>query len=114
MGGRNITIHIAAQSRAQLRARFGDHGAAAILNNASTLLVFGGTKDPDDLQAYAALTGERDEDVDTYDPTHKVTSTTTRRVPVLSSAQIAQLPPRRVMGISSELQGADARALKAG
>jgi type IV secretion system protein VirD4 len=103
MGGRNITLHIAAQSRAQLRQRFGDAGAAAILNNASTLLVFGGTKDPDDLQAYAALTGERDEDVDTYDPAHKVTSTTTRRVPVLSSAQIAQLPHGRVLVIRRDM-----------
>jgi type IV secretion system protein VirD4 len=97
MGGRNITIHIAAQSRAQLRARFGDAGAAAILNNAATVLIGGGTKDPDDLQAYAALTGEREEEVATYDEARRVVSTTTRRVPVMSSAQIAQLPPGRVL-----------------
>lgn len=104
MGGRNITIHIAAQSRAQLRQRFGDAGAAALLNNASTLVVFGGTKDPDDLQAYAMLTGERDEDVDTYDTTAgRVASTTTRRVPVVSSAQIAQLPPGRVLLIRRDM-----------
>ncbi|MGH3460724.1 MAG: type IV secretory system conjugative DNA transfer family protein, partial [Kribbellaceae bacterium] len=103
MGGRNIALHIAAQSRAQLRQRFGDAGAAAILNNASTLLVFGGTKDPDDLQAYAALTGERDEDVDTTDRSRRVTSSTTRRVPVLSSAQIAQLPPGRVLVIRRDM-----------
>ena len=35
MGGRNITMHIAAQSRAQLRKRWQDTGAAAILNNAN-------------------------------------------------------------------------------
>lgn len=103
MGGRNITIHLAAQSRAQLRQRFGDAGAASILNNTATLLVYGGTKDPDDLAAYAALTGERDEDVDTYDTARHVTSTTTRRVPVLSSAQIAQLPPRRVLIIRRDM-----------
>jgi type IV secretion system protein VirD4 len=97
MGGRNITIHIAAQSRAQLRARFGEAGAAAILNNAATVLIGGGTKDPDDLQAYAALTGEREEEVATYDTNRHTVSTTTRRVPVLSSAQIAQLPPGRVL-----------------
>ncbi|MGH3461223.1 MAG: type IV secretory system conjugative DNA transfer family protein, partial [Kribbellaceae bacterium] len=110
MGGRNITLHIAAQSRAQLRQRFGDAGAAAILNNASTLLVYGGTKDPDDLQAYAALTGERDEDVDTHDNRHRVTSSTTRRVPVLSSAQIAQLPPGRVLVIRRDMPVAVGRA----
>jgi type IV secretion system protein VirD4 len=97
MGGRNITIHIAAQSRAQLRARFGDAGAAAILNNAATVLIGGGTKDPDDLAAYAALTGDREEEVATYDEARRVVSTTTRRVPVMSSAQIAQLPPGRVL-----------------
>ena len=109
MGGRNITIHIAAQSRAQLRQRFGDAGAASILNNTSTLMVYGGTKDPDDLAAYAALTGERDEDVDTYDTASHVTSTTTRRVPVLSSAQIAQLPPRRVLIIRRDMPVAISR-----
>jgi type IV secretion system protein VirD4 len=103
MGGRNITIHTAAQSRAQLRQRFGDAGAAAILNNASTLLVFGGTKDPEDLQAFATLTGERDEDVDTYDTGHRTVSTTTRRVPVLTGAQIAQLPPGRVLVIRRDM-----------
>jgi type IV secretion system protein VirD4 len=100
MGGRNITLHIAAQSRAQLRQRFGDAGAAAIVNNTATLLIFGGTRDPDDLAAYATLAGERDEDVPTYDHTHGQTSTTTRRVPVLSAAQIAQLPTGRVMIVS--------------
>ena len=61
MGGRNVTIHIAAQSRPQLRKRWGDDGAAAILNNAATLVIYGGTRDPDDLQAYATLVGEREE-----------------------------------------------------
>ena len=97
MGGRNITIHIVAQSRAQLRQRFGDAGCAAILNNAATMLVFGGTKDPEDLHALAALAGERDEDVATYDDHRRVTSTTSRRVPVLAAAQIAQLPPGRAL-----------------
>jgi type IV secretory pathway TraG/TraD family ATPase VirD4 len=98
MGGRNITIHIAAQSRAQLKQRFGEPGAAAILNNTATLLVFGGTRDPEDLAAYATLAGERDEDVPTYanDGGHPG-SITIRRVPVLSAAQIAQLPAGRVL-----------------
>jgi hypothetical protein len=84
MGGRGVTIHLAAQSRAQLRQRWGDAGAAAILNNAATVLVYGGTRDPDDLDAWAKLAGERvDDDLG--------------RVPVLSPAQIAQLPERRVL-----------------
>lgn len=84
MGGRGVTIHIAVQSRAQLEQRWGRQGAAAILNNAATVLVFGGTRDPDDLQAWSMLAGERvDDDLGT--------------VPVLTPAQIAQLPERRVL-----------------
>jgi type IV secretion system protein VirD4 len=84
MGGRGVTIHIAVQSRAQLEQRWGRAGAAAILNNAATVLVFGGTRDPDDLKAWSTLAGERvDDDLGL--------------VPVLSAAQIAQLPERRVL-----------------
>ncbi len=97
MGGRGVTIHIAVQSRAQLRQRWGDTGAAAILNNAATLLVYGGSRDPDDLAAYSILTGERDEEVANLDHAGNFSGLTFRRVPVLSPAQIAQLPERRVV-----------------
>jgi type IV secretion system protein VirD4 len=97
MGGRGVTIHIAAQSRAQLRQRWGDTGAAAILNNAATLLIYGGTRDPDDLAAYSSLTGERDEEVPSWDPHGDLHTTSIRRIPVLSAAQIAQLPAGHVV-----------------
>jgi hypothetical protein len=97
MGGRNITIHIAVQSRAQLRQRWGDTGAAAILNNAATLLIFGGARDQDDLATWSALTGERLEQVVTRDAAGRISSTSTRRVPVLSPADIAQLPAGHVL-----------------
>jgi type IV secretion system protein VirD4 len=97
MGGRNVTIHIAAQSRAQLRQRWGDTGAAAILNNAATLLIFGGSRDPDDLAAYSTLTGERYEQTPTWDDQGALSSVSRHRVPVLSPAQIAQLPARHVV-----------------
>jgi type IV secretion system protein VirD4 len=97
MGGRNVTIHIAAQSRAQLRQRWGDTGAAAILNNAATLLIFGGARDPDDLAAYSTLTGERYEDTPTWNDEGALTSLTRHRIPVLSPAQISQLPARHVV-----------------
>ncbi|HEY3035353.1 MAG TPA: TraM recognition domain-containing protein [Streptosporangiaceae bacterium] len=97
MGGRNVTIHIAAQSRAQLRQRWGDTGAAAILNNAATVLIYGGSRDPDDLHAYSTLTGDRDERLPSFDVTGRLTAFTTHRVPVLSPAQIAQLPARHVV-----------------
>jgi type IV secretion system protein VirD4 len=96
MGGRNVTIHIAAPSRAQLRQRWGDTGAAAILNNAATLLIFGGSRDPDDLAAYSTLTGERYEHSPTWDD-GALSSLSRHRVPVLTPAQIAQLPARHVV-----------------
>jgi type IV secretion system protein VirD4 len=97
MGGANITIHVSVQSRAQLKARWGEHGAAAILNNAGTLLVFGGTKDDDDLALYSTLAGERDERVETRDKMGRLLSYTTHRVPVLPPAQIAQLAKGQVV-----------------
>lgn len=104
MGGRNITIHIAAQSRAQLRQRWGDTGAAAILNNAATVLIFGGTRDPGDLAAYATLAGERVEQARTQDGSGRLASITYRRVPVLTQSQIAQLPHGRVLVIRRGLR----------
>lgn len=92
MGGRNITIHIGAQSRAQLRKRWGDTGCAAIMTNSATVLILAGARDADDLQAYSLLTSERHEKVETEDVDGKVTGRTPQRVPVLSPGQIAQLP----------------------
>ncbi|MGH8882533.1 MAG: type IV secretory system conjugative DNA transfer family protein, partial [Stackebrandtia sp.] len=109
MGGRGVTIHIAVQSRAQLRQRWGDTGAAAILNNAATVLIYGGTRDSDDLTAYSTLAGERDEEVPSYDTGGKVSSIGHRRVPVLSPAQISQLPAKRVLIIRRGMPAAIGR-----
>lgn len=109
MGGRGVTIHIAAQSRAQLRQRWGDTGAAAILNNSATLLIYGGTRDPEDLNAYSTLTGERDEQVPTFDEWGEVRGRSVRRVPVLTAAQIAQLKERRVVIIRRGMPAAVGR-----
>jgi type IV secretion system protein VirD4 len=97
MGGRNVTIHIAVQSRAQLRQRWGDTGAAALLNNAATLIVFGGGRDTDDLTVYSTLAGERHEKTRVHDPHGRLVSTATQRVAVLPPAQIAQLGYCRVV-----------------
>jgi type IV secretion system protein VirD4 len=97
MGGRNISIHIAVQSRAQLRQRWGDTGAAAILNNAATLIVFGGGRDTDDLTVYSTLAGERQEKTRVHDPNGRLVSTGSQRVAVLHPAQIAQLGFGRVV-----------------
>ena len=56
MGGRGVTIVAAFQSRAQLLARYGEADAAVILNNAAAALLFGGTRDRDDLHSPASAT----------------------------------------------------------
>ncbi len=97
MGGRGVTILAAFQSRAQVLARWGEHAAATILNNTSAVMVFGGTRDRDDLQFWSTLTGERDERIVTTDLHGRVASRTVRRVPVLAPAQIANLPTGKVL-----------------
>ena len=97
MGGRGVSIVAAFQSRAQLIARWGSTGAAIILNNTAAILVFGGTRDREDLAYWSTLAGDRDEPVTTTDPSGRVTSRTVRKVPVLSPAQLANLPGGRVV-----------------
>ena len=97
MGGRGVTILAAFQSRAQMLARWGEHAAATILNNTGAVVVFGGTRDRDDLQFWSTLTGERDERITTTDLHGRVASRTVRRVPVLAPAQIANLPTGKVL-----------------
>jgi type IV secretion system protein VirD4 len=92
MGGRGVTIIGAFQSRAQVIARWGETGAAIILNNAAAVMVFGGTRDRDDLAFWSTLAGERDEPVATTDVQGRAFSKTVRKVPVLAPAQIANLP----------------------
>ncbi|WP_103381266.1 type IV secretory system conjugative DNA transfer family protein [Pseudonocardia dioxanivorans] len=99
MGGRGVNIICAFQSRAQLLARYGTHDAATILNNAGAVMVFGGTRDRDDLQFWSTLTGDRDEPADTVDPARHTTAHGTRKTAVLSPAQIANLPAGRVLVI---------------
>ncbi|WP_308258959.1 type IV secretory system conjugative DNA transfer family protein [Pseudonocardia sp. H11422] len=97
MGGRGVSIIGAFQSRAQVIARWGETGAAIILNNTAAVMVFGGTRDRDDLSYWSTLAGERDEPVTTTDDHGRLASRTVRRVPVLAPAQIANLPAGQVV-----------------
>ena len=97
MGGRGVTIIAAFQSRAQVIDRWGPDGAAIILNNAAATMVFGGTRDRDDLLYWSTLGGDRDEPVVTTDDGGHVTSRTVRQVPVFPPARVANLPSRRVI-----------------
>ncbi|GAA4820927.1 hypothetical protein GCM10023201_03080 [Actinomycetospora corticicola] len=97
MGGRGVTIVAAFQSRAQLLDRYGPHKTATILNNTASVMLFGGTRDRDDLQFWSTLAGERDERITTTDLHGRVASRTVRKVPVFSPAQIANLAPARAI-----------------
>ena len=63
----------------------------------------GGTRDRDDLLFWSTLAGERDEWTTTTDLNGRVASRTTRRVPVVPPAQIANLPAGRVLVIRRAL-----------
>ncbi|WP_103348687.1 type IV secretory system conjugative DNA transfer family protein [Amycolatopsis sp. CA-128772] len=97
MGGRNITIHIGAQSRAQLRQRWGDNGCAAIMTNSASVLILAGARDSDDLQAYSMLTAERQVMVEQEDAGGRVTGRNPQQVPVMSPGEISHLPERHAL-----------------
>jgi len=58
-GSRGIAIIWAAQSRSQLRWKWGIEAASIIWTNSTGKLIFGGCDDENDLAAYSALTGTR-------------------------------------------------------
>jgi hypothetical protein len=76
-------------------------------------VLFGGTGDRDDLNYWSTLAGERDEPTLTTDLHGRAASRTTRRVPVLAPAQIATLPPGRVVVFTSTIPPVIGRAEKA-
>jgi hypothetical protein len=101
MGGRGLTLHIAAQSPAQLRDVWGPDRSQAILGNVASLLVFGGLKSADDLDRLSTLTGTRLYQVDPDDR---------RSVPVMTPAQISSLPPGTALLIRNALRPVVGRA----
>jgi type IV secretion system protein VirD4 len=101
MGGRGVHIIAAFQSRAQLTARWGATGARVILGNAGAVMLFSQGADTEDLTHWSTLTGHREEATTTTDPYGRVTSRTTRTVPVITPAQLANLPKRRVVVLHS-------------
>jgi type IV secretion system protein VirD4 len=59
-GGHGITLVTGFQSPAQISARWGEHGAQTIRDNASVQLVMGGHTNPAELEALSAVCGNRD------------------------------------------------------
>src|SRR5690606_22216681 len=97
MGGFNIQIVYVVQSPSQLRERYGESGAATILNNTTTLIQYGGSKNYADLEAISKLIGEREELVPTFDKHGKLTSKQVQKTPVITPSQLAQLGPHRAV-----------------
>jgi type IV secretion system protein VirD4 len=97
MGGRGVQIIAAFQSRAQLVARWGEPAARVILNNTGATVLFSYGGDTEDLAHWSTLAGAREEPHTTSDPHGRVTSRTTRTVPVLTPTQLTTLPRGRVV-----------------
>jgi type IV secretion system protein VirD4 len=111
MGGSGITLHISVQSLAQMRARWGDERATALLANIACFIVFGGSAIHEDLAKISALTGshrmkvigvghepggqERDHGEELRGEF--------QWVPVLSAAQIRALQPGQVLVLRRNL-----------
>lgn len=100
MGGRNITLHVSIQSLAQMRGRWGKEGASTILGNVGSIIVFGGSKDADDLTDLSTLTGEHRMRVLNADWT-KEGDVEHRWVPVMTPAEISALRPFQVLVLKS-------------
>jgi type IV secretory pathway TraG/TraD family ATPase VirD4 len=109
-GSRGICLHIAAQSRAQMRQRFGDAATGTLLTNTATKIVFGGTGDHEDLQYWATLAGERDEAAITRDRATGSQSESTRRIQVLTPGQVGELRARQMLVISNNMPPAIVKA----
>ncbi|TCO33016.1 type IV secretory system conjugative DNA transfer VirD4/TraG family protein [Kribbella steppae] len=109
-GSRGICMHIVAQSRAQMRERFGDAATGALLTNTGTKIVFGGTGDAEDLQYWATLAGEREEPAITKDRGTGSRSESTRKTQVLTPGQVSQLRSRQMLVIGNGMPPAIVKA----
>ncbi|MGH3525762.1 MAG: type IV secretory system conjugative DNA transfer family protein [Pseudonocardiaceae bacterium] len=86
-GSHGISIIAAFQSRAQMVARWGQAGARAIANNTGATILHAYGSDTEDLEHWVKLSGHRDE----------LTPSGVRRVPVLTLAQLRELPRETVV-----------------
>lgn len=109
MGGSGISIVACLQSRAQLISAWGAADAAVIINNAGSIVLGGGTKDPDDLQAWSKLVGQRDQSTASRDRNGKVTSTQQRQVEVVAASQLAHMTPKTCLLFGKDMPPAVGR-----
>jgi hypothetical protein len=103
MGGQGLQIVAAFQSKAQMENTWGHTAARVILGNAGAILCFRLGADTDDLAHWSALAGTRHERIAHHDTRGQVSSYSTHTVPVISPAQLANLPKGRVVLFHHEL-----------
>lgn len=96
MGSRGFTLHGSVQSLSQMKDKWGEHRANAVLGNVTALMVFGGNKAEPDLKALSVLTGEHRRHVVRKSGEDDVRETY-RWSPVMNEAEISALPPGEVM-----------------
>lgn len=93
-GGRGMPTWIFVQAPSQLRTRWGNDGAATIINSASITLLLGGIKDTAFLEDISRLSGdkqvERTSTTESQQQSSKSTSSTAERV--LTVSELRQLP----------------------
>lgn len=95
-----IAIMWAAQTRQQLSAIYGDNEARALLALTNILLIFGGSKDPRFNQELSDLLGATTVPHITYNGgKHPSRSIGHRDIPILTGAEIRELPERTALVI---------------
>ena len=95
-----ISFIWAAQTRAQLTQIFGDHEARAVLGLTNTLVMFGGSKDVAFNQEISDLLGPVRVARTTWQTGRTGRSVTGEDIPILTGAEIRQLPERRALVVA--------------
>ena len=95
-----ISFIWAAQTRAQLTQIFGDHEARAVLGLTNTLVMFGGSKDVAFNQEISDLLGPVRVARTTWQTGRTSRSVTGEDIPILTGAEIRQLPERRALVVA--------------
>ena len=92
-----ISFIWAAQTRAQLTQIFGEHQARAVLGLTNTLVMFGGSKDVAFNQEISDLLGPVRVARTTYQNGRSGRSVTGEDIPILTGAEVRQLPERHAL-----------------
>jgi len=95
-----ISFIWAAQTRAQLTQIFGEHQARAVLGLTNTLVLFGGSKDVAFNQEISDLLGPVRVARTTFQSGRSHRSVTGEDIPILTGAEVRQLPERHALVVA--------------